>query len=270
MTLEDLSSIGWEALQFSLIYVLLLVVIVIMKFFRISKTKMLIVASLKMTVQLILAGIILTWIFQNPHPVLTLIYLAVMLAFAIHTAWKRSPWLNKRFKLVIAGSMGISSIAIIAFFIGLVVRENILDPQYAIPLYGMVVGNTMTGVNLGLKTFQETVEGQQHRINALLSFGAPPKEILFPFVKQSLETAMLPTINSMIGMGIVFLPGMMTGQILAGALPATAILYQISIMVAITAVVTLACFGSLYFGFQTMYNQETQIIQPISVKSGEK
>lgn len=77
-----------------------------------------------------------------------------------------------------------------------------------------------------------------------LCFGAAPKKILMPFVKQSLETAMLPTINSMIGMGVVSLPGMMTGQILSGTLPTTAILYQIAIMIAICIMVTSASFWS--------------------------
>ncbi|MDD7541693.1 MAG: ABC transporter permease [Mobiluncus porci] len=267
MSLETTTSLGWQALQFSLIYVLLIIVIAVMKAFRIDKAKVLLVASIKMTVQLILAGILLTYIFQYPHPAFTVLYLLAMLGFAIYTVWKRNPNLNRRFHLVIAASMSVSSIFIIVFFIALVVRENVLNPQYAIPLYGMVVGNSMTGVTLGLKTFQDVTAGQTKRINALLCFGAGPREILFPFVKQSLETAMVPTINSMIGMGIVFLPGMMTGQILAGALPMTAIFYQIAIMIAITTVVTCACFGSLYFGFQTLFDKDTQIIRLPSVEA---
>lgn len=91
-------------------------------------------------------------------------------------------------------------------------------------------------------------------------FGAAPKKILMPFVKQSLETAMLPTINSMIGMGVVSLPGMMTGQILSGTLPTTAILYQIAIMIAICTMVTSSSFGALYFGYRTLYDSKKQII----------
>ncbi len=77
-------------------------------------------------------------------------------------------------------------------------------------------------------------------MNALLNIGAAPRDILLPFVRQALETALLPTLNSMMGMGIVSLPGMMTGQILSGTLPMTAILYQIAIMIAICTVVCLA------------------------------
>ena len=81
-----------------------------------------------------------------------------------------------------------------------------------------------------------------------------------PFVNQPIETALLPTQNSMLGMGIIALPGMMTGQILSGTLPTTAILYQIAIMIAITTAVCLAVFGSLYFGYRSIYNDRNQIV----------
>ena len=207
--------------QFALIYLLLILVIIIMKKCKINQTKLLIMASVKMTVHLVLSGFILTYIFVP---------------------------------------MTFSGLFVLVFFICAVVGENIFNPQYVIPISGMIIGNTMTGVSLGVKTFRESLEGQKAKINALLCFGAKPEKILFPFVKQSLETAMLPTINSMIGMGIVSLPGMMTGQILSGTLPTTAILYQIAIMIAICTVVTAASFGSLYFGYKTLYNHKTQII----------
>ena len=124
----------------------------------------------------------------------------------------------------------------------------------------MIMGNAMNGVTLGIKTFRETLESQRPRMEALLNAGATPRSILMPFMSQALETALLPTMNSMLGMGIVSLPGMMTGQILSGTLPTTAILYQIAIMIAICTVVCLATFGSLYFGLKTLYNSRNQIL----------
>jgi putative ABC transport system permease protein len=118
----------------------------------------------------------------------------------------------------------------------------------------------MTGVGLGVRAFRASLKDQRFRIAALLNIGAPPRDILLPFVRQAMETALLPTLNSMMGMGIVALPGMMTGQILSGTLPMTAILYQIAIMIAICAVVCLASFGALHFGYQTLYNERNQII----------
>ena len=149
---------------------------------------------------------------------------------------------------------------VLIFFICAVVREDIFNPQYVIPISGMIMGNTMTGVSLGVKSFRETLLDQRAKINALTCIGASPRDILLPFVRQSLETALLPTINSMVGMGIVSLPGMMTGQILAGTMPLTAILYQISMMIAICTSVTAACFSSLYLGYKTLYDPKEQII----------
>lgn len=246
--------------QFLLIYLLLIVITLIMRKCKIEQTKLLIVASIKMTVQLVLAGLILAYIFENPHPAFTMTYLAAMISFSIHRVLSKNRELNKRFKLVIAASMAFSGIFVMVYFVYVVVGESIFNPQYVIPISGMIMGNTMTGVSLGVKTFRESMEGQSAKINALLCFGASPSVILLPFVRQALETAMLPTLNSMLGMGIVSLPGMMTGQILAGTMPTTAILYQIAIMIAICTVVTCSCFGSLYFGHKTLYNKKTQII----------
>lgn len=146
----------------------------------------------------------------------------------------------------------------LVYFVAAVVNQSLFNPQYVIPLSGMIFGNAMTGVSLGVKTFRENTASAKERMEALLNFGVSPKNILLPFVNQALETAILPTLNSMVGMGIVSLPGMMTGQILSGTLPTTAILYQISIMVAICTVVCLSVFGSLHFGYHTLYNKRSQ------------
>lgn len=246
--------------QFLLIYLLLIIVAFIMKKCKIDQTKLLIVASIKMTVQLVLAGLILTYIFENPHPIFTMVYLLAMITFSIHRVLSKNKDLNQRFKAVITGSMSLSGIFVIVYFVCIVAGESVFNPQYVIPISGMIMGNTMTGVALGVKTFRESLVGQRAKIHALQCIGASPSTILLPSVKQALETAMLPTLNSMVGMGIVSLPGMMTGQILAGTLPTTAILYQIAIMIAICTVVTCACFGSLFFGYKTLYDKNTQII----------
>lgn len=247
--------------QFALVYLLLIIAALIMKKCRVNQTKLLMIASLRMTVQLILAGLILTYIFKHPHPAFTLLYFAAMTVFAVFRILSKNKTLNLRFKAVIALSVSLSGAAIVCFFICAVVGVSIFNPQYVIPIGGMVMGNTMTGVSLGVKTFRESLAGRRSEINALMCAGAPCDKILLPFVRRALETALLPTLNSMVGMGIVSLPGMMTGQILSGTMPATAILYQIAIMIAICTVVCLACFGSLYFGSRTLYSRAEQIVK---------
>ncbi len=245
--------------QFSLIYLLLLVVLWVMKRNRISQTKLLLVASLRMTVQLILAGVVLTYIFKNPHPLLTTGYLVLMISFSVYTVLSRNKALNPRFKAVVAVSLSVTGLVIISFFILAVVRVDLFNPQYTIPIGGMIMGNAMTGVSLGLKSFNDSLSVQKNKVDTLINIGVTPNRILTPFVSSALETALLPTLNSMLTMGIISLPGMMTGQILSGTLPSTAILYQIAIIIAITAVTCLAVFCSLYFGSKTLYNKRNQI-----------
>ena len=253
-------AIQLNIIQFSLVYLLLIIVIFIMKRSNINQTKLLIVSSFRMTVQLVLAGLVLTYILQFPSTIFTIIYLIAMIVFSIFYVLSKHKELNKKFKLAVALSLLSTGLFMVCFFVMVIVGIDILNPQYTIPLAGMIVGNSMTGVSLGLKIFKETTNSQKHRIESLLNLGVRPDKILNHIANSSLETAILPTINSMVGMGIVFLPGMMTGQILSGTLPLTSIMYQIAIMIAICATVCLAVFFSLYFGYKTLYNERNQII----------
>ena len=218
-------------LPFSLIYLLLIIVLAVMKKSKINQMKLLIVASVRMTVQLILVGFVLTYLFEHPHPLFTVAFLAAMIGFSIQRVLSKNKGLNQKFKLAVALSLTFSGLFVLVFFVVLVVREDFFNPQYAIPLAGMIIGNAMTGVTLGLKTFQEGVAAGRQQIEALLNLGAEPKRILLPFVNTALETALLPTI----------------------------ILYQIAIMIAICTSVCLTTFCSLQFGYRTLFNHRSQI-----------
>lgn len=245
-------------LQFSLIYILLLIVLAIMKKSKVNQTQLLITASIRMTVQLILAGLILTYIFENPHPVFVIIYITAMVLFSVRRVLSKNKELNNNFKLAVSLSLTLSGISVLIYFVYIIVGQSVFNPQYTIPLAGMIIGNSMTGVTLALKTFTENIKSQRPKIETLLNLGSTPNTILLPYVNNALETALLPTLNSMLGMGIVSLPGMMTGQILSGTLPTTAIMYQIAIMIAICTSVCLTVFCSLNFGYKTLYNNRNQ------------
>ena len=247
-------------LQMVAAYLLLVAVGLVMRSCKVDKTKMLTVATMRMTIQLVIAGVILCYIFEEESRILTALYLLAMVLFTVYRVLSKFKDLNPRFKKRIALSIGMSGAFVIAYFVCIVVGEDLLNPQYAIPIAGMLMGNTMNAVSLGVKTFTESLEGRRTEINAMMCCGASSETILLPFVRQSMATAILPTMNSMIGMGIVFLPGMMTGQMLAGVLPTTAILYQMAIMAAICAVVCGSAFSALHFGSRTMYDKDTQII----------
>ncbi len=246
--------------SFALVYLLLIIVLVIMKRSKIKQSKLLFVGSVRMTVQLTLAGFILLYIFENPNPLFTLGYIFAMILFATHRIMSMNKWMNRKLKTVIIISMAVPGILILAFFLMAIVKVSFFNAQYAIPISGMIMGNAMTGIGLGLKTFRENLHSQQPRIDALQNIGSKPERIMNPIINQSLETAILPTMNTMVGMGIVALPGMMTGQIISGVVPTTALVYQISIMIIICATTCVSIFMSLNIGSKTMIDQDSKTI----------
>ena len=256
----DNGIIELSIVQFGTIYLLLVVVLGIMKVAKIEQSKLLLTASIRMSIQLFLAGLILTYIFGNPHPIFVVAYLMSMVLFSTGRIIKRNRHLNAKFKKIIFLAILISGTSVIAFFVGLVVRTNLFNPQYVIPIGGMIMGNAMNGLSLGIKSLTDTMNLEKNKIETLLNAGVEPKAILLPFINNALEMALLPTLNSMLNMGIISLPGMMTGQILSGTVPMTAILYQIAIMIAITTGVTLTTFITLYFGYRTLISERKQIL----------
>ncbi|WP_026882376.1 ABC transporter permease [Clostridium akagii] len=246
--------------QFSLIYLLLIIVLVIMKRAKVNQSKLLLVASLRMSVQLVIVGYILQYVFKNPRPLFTIIFLIIMISFSIHRVLKGRKDLNNKFKIAIGSSLTFSGLFVLIFFVTVVVGKSIFNPQYTIPLAGMIIGNAMTGVNIAIKTFMDDINKEKNKINTLLNLGVEPKDILKPFANNALETALIPTMNSMLGMGIIFLPGMMTGQMLSGTLPTTAIMYQIAIMIAICTSVCTTVFLSLNLGYKSLYNNKKQFL----------
>lgn len=231
-----------------------------MKKSKINQTRLLLVASIRMTVQLVLVGYILQYVFSNPNPLFTVFFLILMITFSVNRVLKSRKDLNHNFKIAIGVSLTFSGLFVLIFFVTVVVKKSIFNPQYTIPLAGMIIGNAMTGVNIAIKTFMDDLSKGKNKINTLINLGVEPKDILKPFANNALETALIPTINSMLGMGIIFLPGMMTGQILSGTLPTTAIMYQIAIMIAICTSVCVTVFLSLNLGYKSLYNNRKQFL----------
>ena len=134
-----------------------------------------------------------------------------------------------------------------AVFILIVLRiQPWFDPQYCIPISGMIIGNAMTGLALGANKLCSEMRGKRAMIENSLMLGATPAAAAHEVVNDAFDSAILPTMNNMLTMGIVSLPGMMTGQILSGTFPITAIKYQIGIMLAILGCTALTVVLSLY------------------------
>ncbi len=247
--------------QVAVAYIFIVILLFIVRARGIPREKEILVASLRMTLQLVLTGYILAYVFTNSHPLYTLLAIAIMEAFAVYNIYKRvkTP-LSPRLREIIAVSMVTGTLASLFYFLLVVVRISPwYDPRYVIPIAGMLIGNSMTGISLGLSRLVDGMRTQQHLVEAALMLGATPGAASKQIVNASFDAAILPTINSMVGMGIVFLPGMMTGQILSGVSPLTAIEYQIAIMLGILGCVALTVVMFVQLGYKTFFNEECQL-----------
>ncbi|MCB1889447.1 MAG: iron export ABC transporter permease subunit FetB [Rhodocyclaceae bacterium] len=205
---------------------------------RLGMSGSLLVAGLRTAVQLSLIGVVLEALFS----VATLGWVALMAAVMLAMAGREVVARQKR---PLAGwwgagigtaSMFVSSFAVTVLTLVVIVGPTPwYEPQYAIPMLGMMLGNTMTGVALGLDRLTDTVWRQRALIETRLMLGERWQEAVADARRDATRSGLIPIVNSMAAAGVVSLPGMMTGQILSGTPPGLAVKYQILIMFTITA-----------------------------------
>lgn len=229
----------------------------------IRREKELVLASVRMTLQLILVGYVLIYIFANPAPIITLVILAIMEVFAIFNIFKRTHMTGQpKLQHSVAVAMLTGTGLCMVYFLWVVIRNDPwYDPQYFIPLGGMIVGNSMTAVALGANRLLGDLQAKRSLVEGALMLGATPQKAIAPLLRDAFDASLLPTINSMLGMGIVFLPGLMTGQILSGVSPLVAITYQIAVMLGILGSVALSVFVFLQLAPRAFFNRSAQLLQ---------
>jgi putative ABC transport system permease protein len=234
------SLIELGPLQLTLATVLIVAAGVVSIALRLGVERRLAVAALRTTVQLGLLGLILERIFAIRNPLLVVGLLLLMTVFAAREAVGRA---SRSYRGILADAW--LTMAATCLVVGGVVTQIVVgvkpwyDPQYVIPLLGMILGNSLTGISLCLDRFMDHLVVRSAEVELRIAFGANRREALAEPLKDALRTGMIPIINSMAAAGIVSLPGMMTGQILAGSPPLQAVAYQIVVMFMIAAAVAL-------------------------------
>ncbi len=201
--------------------------------FRLGLGRRLLIAGTRMVVQLTMVGLVLKALFAMTSPLLTALAALVMVLFAGREATSRH---DRRFKGFWSYGIGTGSMmaaGLIVTVFGLTTQIHAdpwYDPRFALPILGMILGNTMNGVSLGLDRLMSGAVQQRAAIEARLMLGADIKQAMRGVVRDAIRAGMIPIINSMSAAGLVSLPGMMTGQILAGIAPVEAVKYQILII----------------------------------------
>ena len=249
-------------LELSLSSVLILILAALNFKLKLGQVKSLLVSTLRMFIQLFIVGIILKTLFSYQSIFLLIgLALAMLLiaGFEVLARQKIRFTGNWGFGLG-TSSMFISSVALAFFALIVVIRvDPWFTPQYAIPLLGMLLGNTMNGVSLALGRLTDDAWHQKREIEAQLMLGRTARESILSIEKNCLRTALTPTINAMAVSGIVSLPGMMTGQILAGADPLEAVKYQILIMLLIAAGVGFGSLIAVWFGAKRLFDDRERL-----------
>jgi putative ABC transport system permease protein len=210
--------------------------------------RQLLIGAARMVAQLLLVGLVLKTLFELASPGWTLLAAAVMIAAgAIEIATRQERRLAGPWGWSLgAGTMGIVSIAVTIFALLLTTgSEPWTAPRYALPLLGMILGNAMSGVSLAMSGLTAGIGRERAAIEAQLALGATRTEALKPLMRRSFRTALIPLVNQMSTAGLITLPGLMTGQILAGVPPVEAVKYQILIMFLLSGATAFAVVATL-------------------------
>ncbi|MFW2490520.1 ABC transporter permease [Clostridium chromiireducens] len=255
------SIMDLSILQLSIAYIFVVIMLIIFKSRGIRREKQILIASTRMTLQLTIMGYILMFVFRNPSWWLTSLMIIVMISFAIYNSIKRVKIkMSRELKTIIAFSLGLGSLLTATFFILVVLNVRPwFNPQYFIPISGMIVGNSMTGIALGANKLCSDFEDKRIEIENSLMLGASPLAATKEIVNNAFDNAILPTMNNMLTMGIVSLPGMMTGQILSGTFPLTAIKYQIGILLAILGSTAVSTVLFVTLGYRTFFTKDNRL-----------
>lgn len=229
---------------------------------RLATAGRLLISAGRALVQLLVVGLLLKLLFEQAGFEWVIAFATVMLAIAgyeIHARQHRRLVGGWGYGIGTA-SMFVSSFTVTFLALTVVISPDPwFTPQYAIPLLGMVLGNTMTGIAIALDRLTQSAYDKRGVIEARLSLGQSWRDAISPIRADSMRAGMIPTINAMAAAGVISLPGMMTGQILAGTPPLEAVKYQIMILFMIAAGTIFGTVGAIWAASRRLFDPRERL-----------
>ena len=219
-------------------------------------------SALRMTVQLLLIGFVLRIVFAWGSPPATFGVVLLMLAatareVAARPAQRLRGAANYR---IGAAVVGVASVVTVLVALLTAIRPSPwYDPHYVIPLIGIVLGSVLNAASLGLDTFFGGAVKERAAIEARLALGATRSQALNPLMRDAIRKGMIPIVNQMSAAGIITLPGTMTGQLLAGVDPVSAVKYQILLMFLLAGASGLAAVGAVYLAARSVTDERHRL-----------
>ena len=230
-------EISLERLAIALVFIA--TAIAISRAMRLDLAKDLAIGAARAAGQLFLIGYVLVFIFRRDAPAWVIVALSVMLAVASLTSARRIAYRPPARVLLgyalIAITLG-GATALVPVFLFIVRPHPWFEPRYVIPLAGMMLSSAMNVVAQVFERLFSLARTEAPALEQMLALGASPEQAMRPHVRAAMRAAMIPTLNGLLTVGLVALPGMMTGQILSGTDPEQAVRYQIVIMYQLVAV----------------------------------
>jgi len=235
--------------------IFLLPILYISRYLKLGINKDIMVGIVRMCLQLGFVGLYLEFLFKFDSPWLNGVYLLLMISIACHSILKSSNLKIRLFFKPLFFSLLIPFTMVLLFFNGVVVDiDNLFEAKYLVPVGGMLLGNCLRSIIIGLTNFYSGLKKNEKEYLYSLTLFNNRAQALKPWFKDSLVAAINPTLASMATIGLVSLPGMMTGQILGGSIPIVAIKYQIAIMVSIFYTEYFSVILSILFSLKTGFN----------------
>ncbi|WP_100402527.1 ABC transporter permease [Bacillus sp. FJAT-42315] len=242
-------------LSSALVFVFL--AIILSKSLKLGLEKDLLISACRATIQLLLIGYVLSFIFSADHPLFILLMISLMIGVAAQNVVKKGhgfPGIHLR----VLATLVIIEIIAMTFLLGL----NIIPPapRYVIPISGMIIGSSMVICSLLLNRLKAELQSRKAEVLVILSLGGSPKQAIQAILKDTIRSSLIPTIDGTKTIGLVQLPGMMTGQIIAGADPIQAVRYQLIIVFSLLAMASLTSIILGLLLYPSLFNQHQQLI----------
>jgi len=215
-------------------YGLLIIPLAILLWAQVPIVSKVLISAVRMTIQLLLVGFYLQVVFALNRPWLNCLWIVVMIGVADISIIRSSGLRVRKLVLPLFLSLLIGVAVPLLYFIWIILqRPGLLDAHFVIPIGGMILGSCLRGNIIGIRWFYQSIRQSEKAFCQQLADGASLAEATRPYLRRTLEESLSPTLATMATIGVVSLPGMMTGVILGGSDPQTAVMYQIAIMIAI-------------------------------------
>jgi putative ABC transport system permease protein len=229
---------------------------------RLDLASDLVVGALRAVVQLVAIGYVLVFLFAHEEAWMVLSLLVAMLAVAALTSARRvklPEGVRSLFVPALGAVLGGSLVALVPLFTLVVVPRPWFEARYLVPLGGMMMSNAMNVVAQVFERVFAAARAERAVIEQLLALGATPRQAMQSQTRAAMRAALIPTLNGLATVGLVALPGMMTGQILGGTDPAQAVRYQVVVMYQLVSVAAVSGALATRFARRLLFTKREQL-----------